>query len=61
VKENVDTSNKIVYLDLKYEDEDDNFNTGEKRPFLIRKTKKNKVYLIPITSQEKKGLVHYKD
>ncbi|CAI2167880.1 1480_t:CDS:1 [Funneliformis geosporum] len=49
----VEISNKIVFLDLKYEDEDDNFNTGEKRPFLIRKKKGNKVYLIPITSQEK--------
>lgn len=50
----MDISNKFVFLDLKYEDGVDNFNTGEKRPFLIRKTKKNKVYLIPITSQEKK-------
>ncbi|CAI2167937.1 4670_t:CDS:2 [Funneliformis geosporum] len=52
-RERVDVGNTIVYLDLKYEDEDDNFNTGEERPFLIRKTKKNKVYLIPIASQEK--------
>ena len=50
----IDISNKIVFLDLKYEDEDDNFNTGEKRPFLIRKRKENKAQLIPITSQEKK-------
>ena len=49
-----DISNKIVYLDLKYEDEEDNFNTGEKRPFFIRKKKENKVYLIPVTSQKKK-------
>jgi hypothetical protein len=47
-------SNKVVYLDLKYEDDEDNFNTGEKRPFVIRKVKENKVHLIPITSQEKK-------
>src|SRR5918911_1756451 len=49
-------SNKVVYLDLKYEDDEsgDNFNTGEKRPFIIRKVKENKAHLIPITSQEKK-------
>ena len=50
----IDISNKVVFLDLKYEDEDDNFNTGEKRPFLIRKKKENKFHLIPITSREKK-------
>ena len=49
-----DIGNKFVFLDLKYEDGEDNFN-GEDRPFLIRKTKGNKVYLIPITSQEKKS------
>lgn len=49
-----DVSNKIVYLDLKYKDDDDDFNTNEKRPFLIRKIKKNKAHLISITSQEKK-------
>jgi hypothetical protein len=48
-------SNKFVFLNLKYENEEDDFNTGEERPFLIRKIKENKVYLVPITSQEKKS------
>jgi hypothetical protein len=51
----MDISNKFVFLNLKYENEEDNFNTGEEKPFLIRKIKENKVYLIPITLQEKKS------
>src|SRR3954466_9372397 len=56
-----DISNKFVFLDLKHEDDEDNFNIGKERPFLIRKIKGNKVYLIPITSQEKKStfLIQY--
>ncbi len=46
--------NKIVYLDLKFEDEEDKFNTGRVRPFLIHCTEQNKAYLSPITSQRKK-------
>src|SRR5436853_2459467 len=47
-------SNKIVYLDLKYDDGEDNFNVGETRPFLIRKIKEGKIHLVPITSKQKK-------
>lgn len=49
-----DLSNKIIYLDLKYDDGEDNFNVGETRPFLIRKVKERKIHLIPITSKHKK-------
>ncbi|MDR1670524.1 MAG: hypothetical protein LBR43_02245 [Spiroplasmataceae bacterium] len=45
------SDNKIVYLNLKYKDKGDNFSI--ERPFLIRKIKENKAFLIPITSQEK--------
>jgi len=41
-------------LDLKFQDEEDNFNTGEARPFLIYKSDAKRVYLCPITSQKKK-------
>lgn len=51
----MDISSKFVFLNLRYENEEDNFNTGEEKPFLIRKVKENKVYLVPITSQEKKS------
>jgi len=47
--------NKIVFLNLRYENEEDSFNTGEEKAFLIRKVKENKVYLVPVISQEKKS------
>jgi len=50
----MDIISKFVFLNLRYENEEDNFNTGEEKPFLIRKVKENKVYLVSIISQEKK-------
>jgi hypothetical protein len=46
--------NRIIYLDLKFRDENDNFDQGEARPFLIYQSDVKRIYLCPITSQKKK-------
>src|SRR2546423_132768 len=46
--------NKIVYLNLKYQDEEDNFVAREASPFLVYKSNKKQAYLCPITSKKKK-------
>jgi hypothetical protein len=45
-------SNKIVYLNLKFKDDSDDFNKA--RPFLVWMSDKKRAILLPITSQKKK-------